>query len=194
MANYRCAVIDPLEADHVTSQLLPFPLSGQTASFAAASVPQAAAGTTVDILVTAVGDLGQSDEALSLRIGSTNLGTVIGNTGTDCGVFSRRTSIPAATFNAAIGAGTNVTFTLVPTSGVTNACSYSESRVVVRYRSAPPPCLGDLDGDRSVGGADLGALLGSWGSCAACPADLNRDGQVNGADIGAMLGAWGTCP
>lgn len=194
MANYRCAVINPLEADHVTSQLLPFPLSGQTASFAAASVPQAAAGTTVDILVTAVGDLGQSDEALSLRIGSTNLGTVIGNTGTDCGVFSRRTSIPAATFNAAIGAGTNVTFTLVPTSGVTNACSYSESRVVVRYRSAPPPCMGDLDGDRSVGGSDLGALLGSWGACAACAADLNGDGQVNGADIGAMLGAWGTCP
>jgi hypothetical protein len=64
----------------------------------------------------------------------------------------------------------------------------------VRYRSAPPPCLGDLDGDRSVGGADLGTLLGAWGSCAACPADLNRDGQVNGADIGAMLGAWGTCP
>jgi hypothetical protein len=54
--------------------------------------------------------------------------------------------------------------------------------------------MGDLDGDRSVGGSDLGALLGSWGACTACPADLNGDGQVNGADIGAMLGAWGTCP
>ncbi len=195
MANYRCAVAVPLEADHVVSPLLPFPLAGQTAGFAALGVPRAATGTTVDVTVTAVGDLGQADEALSLRIGSTNLGTVIGNTGTDCAVFSRRTSIPAATFNAAIGSGANATtFTLVPTSGVTNACSYSESRVVLRYRAAPPPCLGDLDGDRAVGGSDLGALLGSWGACAACAADLNSDGQVNGADIGAMLGAWGACP
>ena len=195
MANYRCTVAAPLEADHVASPLLPFPLAGQTASFAALGVPRAATGTTVDIAVTAVGDLGQSDEALSLRIGSTNLGTVIGNTGTDCAVFSRRTSIPAATFNAAIGTGANATtFTLIPTSGVTNACSYSESRVVLRYRAAPAPCLGDLDGDQAVGGSDLGVLLGSWGACTACAADLNADGAVNGADIGTMLGGWGACP
>ena len=49
---------------------------------------------------------------------------------------------------------------------------------------------GDLDGDGSVGGADLGLLLGSWGPCAGCPADLDGNGTVDGADLGALLGAW----
>ena len=55
------------------------------------------------------------------------------------------------------------------------------------------PCLADLNGDDSVGGADLGLLLAAWGSCAGCPEDLNGDGLVNGADIGLILAAWGDC-
>ncbi len=31
--------------------------------------------------------------------------------------------------------------------------------------SAEEPCLGDLSGDGSVDGADLGLLLGAWGGC-----------------------------
>jgi hypothetical protein len=27
-----------------------------------------------------------------------------------------------------------------------------------------------------------------------CPLDLNRDGLVDGADLGALLGSWGACP
>ena len=57
------------------------------------------------------------------------------------------------------------------------------------------PCIGDVNGDSQVNGADLGLLLGSWGACpTGCPADLNDDGNVNGADLGLMLGAWGVCP
>jgi hypothetical protein len=47
----------------------------------------------------------------------------------------------------------------------------------------------DLNCDGIVGGADLGILLGQWGTAGS--ADLNRDGVVNGSDIGMMLGAWG---
>ena len=54
-----------------------------------------------------------------------------------------------------------------------------------------PPCPADLNGDDSVNGTDLGALLGAWGT--AGPADLNGDGTVNGADLGQLVGAWGTC-
>lgn len=58
------------------------------------------------------------------------------------------------------------------------------------------PCPADLDGDGSVGGADLGLLLGAWGPCAGTPClgDLNLDGEVNGADLGLLLGQWGPCP
>ena len=52
--------------------------------------------------------------------------------------------------------------------------------------------LGDLDGDGSVDGIDLGVVLGNWGACGfACAADLNDDGSVNGIDLGILIGNWG---
>mgnify|MGYP002071831272 CR=1 FL=1 len=51
-------------------------------------------------------------------------------------------------------------------------------------------CLGDLDGNGSVDGGDLGILLGAWGTDAA---DLDGNGVVDGADLGVLLGAWGSC-
>ena len=56
------------------------------------------------------------------------------------------------------------------------------------------PCTGDLNGDGTVNGQDLGFVLGAWGAGAATPADLNQDGVVNGIDLGVLLGAWGACP
>ncbi|MDG2030210.1 MAG: hypothetical protein P8J45_04315 [Phycisphaerales bacterium] len=37
-------------------------------------------------------------------------------------------------------------------------------------------------------------LLGDWGMCTSeeCPADFNGDGIVDGADLGILLGAWGS--
>ncbi|MFO0962549.1 MAG: S8 family serine peptidase [Phycisphaerales bacterium] len=54
--------------------------------------------------------------------------------------------------------------------------------------------VGDLNVDGIVDGADLGLMLGMWGSCAnvaGCVADLNHDGVVDGADLGLLLGSWG---
>ena len=54
--------------------------------------------------------------------------------------------------------------------------------------------LGDLDGDGSVGPADLAILLGSWGpcgDCGDCPADLDGDCTVGAADLAILLGNWG---
>lgn len=53
-----------------------------------------------------------------------------------------------------------------------------------------PQCPADLDGDGSVSGSDLGALLAAWGSPAA---DLDGDGTTAGSDLGALLAAWGAC-
>jgi hypothetical protein len=53
-------------------------------------------------------------------------------------------------------------------------------------------CLADLNGDRVVGGSDLGLLLGAWGGSGF--GDIDGDGVVGGSDLGRLLGDWGACP
>lgn len=50
---------------------------------------------------------------------------------------------------------------------------------------------GDLDGDGCVDSADLGMLLGAWGSAAG---DLDGNGTTDAADIGVLLVEWNPCP
>ncbi len=52
-------------------------------------------------------------------------------------------------------------------------------------------CTGDVDGDGSVTGADLAAVLSDWGGSTS---DISGDGLVDGEDLAAILGAWGPCP
>ena len=52
-------------------------------------------------------------------------------------------------------------------------------------------CPADLTGDGQVDGADLGVLLGAWGTNQY---DFNGDGTIDGADLGILLGSWGPCP
>jgi hypothetical protein len=47
----------------------------------------------------------------------------------------------------------------------------------------------DLDGDGSIGAADLSILLGNWGNAGV--GDLDGDGTVGAADLSALLAAWG---
>ena len=54
------------------------------------------------------------------------------------------------------------------------------------------PCPADLDGDRAVGGADLGLLLMRWGT-ADEGADLDGSGAVGGSDLAILISAWGSC-
>lgn len=53
-------------------------------------------------------------------------------------------------------------------------------------------CPGDMNHDGLIDGADLGALLGQWGSNEPT-CDLNHDNIIDGADLGALLGQWGPC-
>ncbi|MFO0963964.1 MAG: cellulose binding domain-containing protein [Phycisphaerales bacterium] len=58
------------------------------------------------------------------------------------------------------------------------------------FRAFPAPAVAaDINGDGRVDGADLGLLLGAWGS-ASPAADVDRTGHVDGADLGVLLGAW----
>jgi hypothetical protein len=51
-------------------------------------------------------------------------------------------------------------------------------------------CPADFDGNGSIDGADLAALLGAWGSPAH---DLDGNGTTDAADLSIVLGAWGPC-
>ena len=59
-------------------------------------------------------------------------------------------------------------------------------------------CAGDINGDGTVDGADVGGLLSSWTGNADCEsascldADLNGDNRVDGSDIGILLSEWGS--
>ena len=60
------------------------------------------------------------------------------------------------------------------------------------------PCPGDLNGDGTVGGADIGAWLVYAGDVCdpgePCPGDLDGDGEITGGDLGVLLVNWGPCP
>ena len=54
---------------------------------------------------------------------------------------------------------------------------------------APAGIAGDLDGNGTIDGADLGILLSAFGTTEP-GADLDGSGSVDGGDLGALLAAW----
>ena len=48
----------------------------------------------------------------------------------------------------------------------------------------------DIDGDGTVGVADLLLLIAAWGPCGGCGEDITNDGVVNVQDVLQMIGAW----
>jgi hypothetical protein len=61
-----------------------------------------------------------------------------------------------------------------------------------------PPCFGDIDYDKFVGGGDLALILAAWGTYPAIgdppPGDLNHDGIIDGVDLATLLANWRRCP
>ncbi|MBX3355445.1 MAG: hypothetical protein KF724_07075 [Phycisphaeraceae bacterium] len=82
-----------------------------------------------------------------------------------------------------------------PPAGIraTAKVSHFSSYHLAIVEPKPLPCVGDINGDRLVNGADLAILLGQWGRCRNCDADLDGNGVVDGADLAVVLGNWGAC-
>jgi hypothetical protein len=78
-----------------------------------------------------------------------------------------------------------------------NPDTYVERQIVnqvgasFRWIAPIERCTEDLDCSGAINGADLGVLLGNWGSPG--DGDLNDSGSVDGADLGLLLSAWGGC-
>ena len=54
-------------------------------------------------------------------------------------------------------------------------------------------CIGDLDGDGTIGVDDLLQLLGVYGvACGDCPEDLDGSGVVDIDDLLQLLSVYGT--
>ncbi|MBC8310410.1 MAG: PQQ-dependent sugar dehydrogenase [Planctomycetes bacterium] len=57
----------------------------------------------------------------------------------------------------------------------------------------PNNCPADINGDGTVGVADILGLIDSWGPCSGCDADVNDDGVVDVTDMLEVVGSWGPC-
>ncbi len=56
-------------------------------------------------------------------------------------------------------------------------------------------CTGDLNLDGVVDSADLGLLIGAWGTDGSIVdgSDLDGDGEVGASDLGLLIARWGVC-
>jgi formylglycine-generating enzyme required for sulfatase activity len=197
MANFRCSAPCNALPARVRSPLLPCPAQGGAVTFTSTNVSRALTGTFVEISVATVAGMDSSDETLSLRIGSTDIGVVAGGSSgpNNCRSASRTTAVPASLFNAALASDVGLydtTFTLRASSTVSQ-CLSSEVYVEIRYVASPVWCDGDFNDDGIVEAEDLAFVLAAWGPCCNCTADLNRDGVVNGSDLTPVLSGWGQC-
>jgi hypothetical protein len=213
MANFRCEVVSDEGSPIVqaTSPLLSPPVDGQWVTTTFNGLPLAHVSTQVEFTIMAIADHSGSTETLSLRIGSTNFGVVLGQTGSDCVLASRTTMIPAASFNAAIATDGDTVFRITASAALGPVCTGTEMRFFVRYLEEPACGSTDSDGDgvgdlcdqcpndplkQSLGDcgcgiADLDANGDGVSDCLECTGDFNRDGFVDGADLSQLFQAWG---
>ncbi|MCC6361788.1 MAG: hypothetical protein IT450_23890 [Phycisphaerales bacterium] len=118
-----------------------------------------------------------------------------------------QTSIPWHTIDGGVAeVSTGGGFSLRGTVGQADAgfMAGADLTVVGGYwtpaAAGSPPCTGDIDGDGSVGLADLTQMLAAFGSCLGdgnyAPAiDLNGSGCIELADLGQLLSVFGSnCP
>lgn len=153
---------------------------GAVSSGTAAADTMLAIGTVCPTVGSRFEAIAFNDDAPNCSSGGTgNLASFIdatnnGATGTFAGFPLTQDLIAGQTYYIAVGsysATTNLSGTLV-------------------IDGPPQGNPADLDGDGTVGAADLSLLLAAWGT--AGPGDLDGDGDVGAADLSILLAAWGT--
>ncbi|MDG2199898.1 MAG: hypothetical protein P8K80_01780 [Phycisphaerales bacterium] len=72
-------------------------------------------------------------------------------------------------------------------------CSGTWGGAGTRCEDGCAPCLGDFDGNGTVGVEDLLVVIAEWGPCGGCLADLTGDGTVGVEDLLIIIAQWGPC-
>ena len=71
------------------------------------------------------------------------------------------------------------------------ACNYDPSAIFDDGSCESCSCPGDVDGDGTVGVADILGVLSEFGCEANCNVDLDDDGQVGVSDVLEVLSQFG---
>ena len=173
------------------------------------AIPYPIASGDVTVIVNAYGDLGSSNEFLTLRFNDGEYTRdVFNGSGSDCPSTGATTSftMSAAEFNALNDAG--LTLLVVPSAAVNlGVCSYMHLDIAFDYRTSDPgldangdgildtcACSADLNGDGELNFFDVADYLAAYQSMNPS-ADFNGDGQFNFFDVSAFLIAFSEgCP
>ena len=151
-------------------------------------------GVSTDGTLVLAGVPGRSNGALGDRVGAALLLKVDGNnlvgetlTSTDSRRFDNYG------FSVAIGTATNNPIVIGCPTDTNGDIAIAGS--AYGFLGPGNACASDLDGDFSIGTADLSLLLTSWGLTGedASGVDINLDGIVDAFDLSLMLHGWGTC-
>ena len=82
-------------------------------------------------------------------------------------------------------------------NGLLDVCDVAGGAMDEDQDATPDSCeydYGDFDIDGDVSGADLGFLLGIWGTTNPFVGDLDHDGVIGGGDLAILLVHWGQAP
>ena len=190
------------------------PIGGGTSqSFNIASAPAATAD--VFLRVRSSSDLSTSSEFYDVLINGTNVGMVYEGPDSDCAFVEDTLLLPAATYNAARGAGPGVTVTFSPSASVIPACTtatyvsfeifYAGTPTSTDNNSnnIPDECdgpafpIGDMNCDGVVTVGDIAGFVlaltnpagyaSTYPTCDINLADINQDSVVSVGDIGPFV-------
>jgi hypothetical protein len=80
--------------------------------------------------------------------------------------------------------------------GIGDACAIDAGEPDTDLDGRPDACevaYGDFDLNGNIGGAELGYLLGVWGTNSVT-GDFDGDHLIGGSDLGILLARWGQVP
>lgn len=134
------------------------------------NVPQA--NGEVLLIVRAYGDFNFTTEFVDVELNGVNTGSVL-VTSSDCTERVDELPIPAANYNAALGTGTEATFTFIASESVDSQLCDPVTWISLELAYDGAPLDTDTNGNGTLDSCETLAVVG----------DLNCDGTVNNFDI-----------